>query len=498
MRTHTALASVFIAGILLLTGCMNYMPRLVNPLSTAASMRVEVEVYKGPLSKNISVQWGELDGLVEEAADALTTFNDAIVTAASKSGYVTRRNEYAELSKDFLLPFCSSTDMDKDAKVSIDTHYRSKKIAEQSAGKILPRTKRPKIDTRTVEKVGGSFIHNNDPPEKGETIKWCASKEVQEDKQWLIGCHILSNMHDDIRVLLEELDGLHGIMYPYLCDGSASCKQRKRLMQQVGRVATKLKAKAMYWAETHVGIAPQCRGVRVAIAAFANLASEYSNQLESLADGLQWQLGEKDDGIDAKQLPLSVYLRNAETTDFLNLYTWNRAALPAIWEEMFLHPFNAFTSEETADRIRVIERLFADHNWEKINTVYGSGDGDFSMALIKDEIGNWNLKSFDSDPTELLKAYTNFALTSISSKGSSLFTQIGGAAGPSNVLNTNTLHKRVVEKLKAIQSAEQKNASISQQILAVLDEYEVVIGSLQAALTESLTTSRVQTNNKSE
>ncbi|MCY4612208.1 MAG: hypothetical protein OXB94_01095 [Nitrospira sp.] len=271
-----------------------------------------------------------------------------------------------------------------------------------------------------------------------------------------------------------------------------SCEQRKRIMERVGRVAVKLKAKALYWAETHVGVAPCCREVRIAIAAFANLASEYSNQLESLADGLQWQLGEEGQGTDAKQLPLSLYLRNAKTTDFLNLYTWNRAAAPATWEEILLHPFNAFTSNETADRVRVIERLFANHNWEKINTVYGSGQGDFSMALIKDEIGNWNLKSFDSDPTELLKAYTKFALTTISSKGISLLTKLGGVRGSSKVLNMNVLHKHVVRELREIEVPEQEQPSVQatnandkviKRIRDVLSDYEAVIDTLQESLT---------------
>ncbi len=670
MRTHTRLASVFITGILSLTGCMNYMPRLDNPLSTAASMRVEVEVYKGPLSKNVSVQWGELEGLVDEAADALTTFNDGIVTAGARAGFVT---DCATCEAAYCDTTCEVTDCTTcEAKVSIDPHYRSEKIAEQNIknpnkDRILPRTMRPEIDTRTVYKVGESSMHDgNDPSEKP---LWCANGKLQKNKQSLIGCHILSNMHGDVRVLLEELNTLHASMmqrsitvgpseqpfeevidnfnriYTLLLaakdktdllkdscaeayelnealstirtnlkeakgileknervwddikeasnalagaldnmpvnlkdnlaakiipDGAidlsqrisarvlssiesvegmvspiaaethlplpfaihpstvvewsrelesaaneigqlldfffkqvrgcqklegTSCEQRKRIMERVGRVAIKLKAKAVYWAETHVGIAPQEREVRIAVAIFANLASEYSNQLESLADGLQWQLGEDGKRMKARQLPLSVYLRNAEATDFLNLYTWYRAAAPAIWEEMLLHPFNAFTSNETADRVRVIERLFADHNWEKINTVYGSGQGDFSMALIKDEIGNWNLKSFDSDPTELLKAYTNFAkfaLSTVSSKGIALLAELDGVLGSSKGLNMNALHKRVVKELRAIKVPEQEqcfvqctNASdkVIKRIRDILSDYEAVIDTLQESLT---------------
>ncbi|MCY4612207.1 MAG: hypothetical protein OXB94_01090 [Nitrospira sp.] len=119
MNSRAALVTSIMVGVFSLTGCMNYMPRLENPLSTAASMRVEVEVYKGPLSKNVSVQWGELEGLVDEAADALTTFNDGIVTAASTFDYVTD---------------CTKCNSD----VSIDPHYRSAKIKEQNRDRIFP------------------------------------------------------------------------------------------------------------------------------------------------------------------------------------------------------------------------------------------------------------------------------------------------------------------------------------------------------------------------
>ena len=333
VRTHIALATLFLAGVLSLLGCR------ANPLSTAASMRVEVEVYKGPLSKTLPVQWGELEGLVDEAADSLTTFNDGIVMTAARLGYVTGKS-----------------DKPKDAHVAIEPDHRSRQIAEQNEGRMLPRTKRPEIDTRTVVEIGEESDYN-----------WCKSKKVRGSRESIltpnafIGCHILANMHDDIRVLLAELHVLHDTIERHTKElnchsetsrGSADTSDcqthgahtspkgsqplldtsRNQVIKQVGHMAAKLKAKAVYWAETHVGVVPQKRPVRIAMAAFANLASEYSNQLGSRADALQWQLGKK---IRANQLPLSIYLRDAEPTDFLNLYTWNRATAPALRTEMF-------------------------------------------------------------------------------------------------------------------------------------------------------------------
>ena len=116
-----------------------------------------------------------------------------------------------------------------------------------------------------------------------------------------------------------------------------------------------------------------------------------------------------------QDLPLSDHLRDSSPTDFLNLYVWNRAVNIAPFPDLIYHPYSSLNSEGTADRVRAIERLFADNYWSKINTVYASGQGEFGTALIKDDLGNWNLKSFDNDPTELLKAYGQLTRAGIKS-----------------------------------------------------------------------------------
>ena len=206
---------------------------------------------------------------------------------------------------------------------------------------------------------------------------------------------------------------------------------------------------------------------------FANWASEYSNQLGSRADALLKQM--RPLPRDRHELPLSVMLRDTEPTDFVNLLVWNRAAGLAIIEEMVLHPIHAFTSEETTDRVRVIERLFADHNWSKINTVFASGEGKTAIALIKDDIGNWNLKSFDSDPTELLDAYKDMTLAGIKAataaitggtRGRDLQSVLktasnltrgrisdGGAVGG---LNIRALHERTLRRLEKLEAEQEK------------------------------------------
>ncbi len=57
-------------------------------LGGSASMRIEVEVYKGPLSQEPDVQWGELRGLVTDAPRLLGLLDDALIAAAHAEGYL--------------------------------------------------------------------------------------------------------------------------------------------------------------------------------------------------------------------------------------------------------------------------------------------------------------------------------------------------------------------------------------------------------------------------
>ena len=61
----------FIVLSLVLSGCATGP---FSKLSTGASMRVEVEVYKGPLSKDKEVQLGEIIGVIREARSNLIAF----------------------------------------------------------------------------------------------------------------------------------------------------------------------------------------------------------------------------------------------------------------------------------------------------------------------------------------------------------------------------------------------------------------------------------------
>ena len=106
--------------------------------------------------------------------------------------------------------------------------------------------------------------------------------------------------------------------------------------------------------------------------------------------------------LESNLLPVSDYLRDARPSDFLYLYDWYEATEGD-------GPDSDAPTLNRMDRIRAAERLFADYYWEKTNEVHASGQGETRMAFIKDDIGNWDLKTFSNRPGKLLNAYTSVA-----------------------------------------------------------------------------------------
>lgn len=403
--TSAVRRSLLLAAALGIAACS-----VTNPFTTAGSLRVEVEVYKGPLSKEPAVQWGELTGLVDEASVSLGSVSDGIMIAAANTGALAGPTDVCKGDRPAL---------------KLQPHYR----ADDPKGATPPHT-------RAI----GKGCPDGSMADHDKFKFWCASPGMQGSLHSLLpsdfsGCTILAHLHDDAFTAQKQIFDIQKNVLTLKPDATTPLKIQN-MLQDISKFGVQMKAKAFYWAESHAALAPRDRIVRNVMTNFANWASEYSNQLGSRADALLKQM--KPAPADRRELPLSVLLRDTTPTDFVNLYVWNRAAAPAILEEMILHPIDAFRSEETADRVRVVERLFSDHNWSKINTVYASGEGKTSIALIKDDIGNWNLKSFDTDPTELLDAYKQMTLAGIKAATSAITAGItgGGPAALQSALKT--------------------------------------------------------------
>jgi hypothetical protein len=338
-------------------------------ISASSSIRVDVEVYKGPLSREPSVQLAELQGIWREFRQSLDGYRAALCGA-----YV--------------------------AEIEVEL-------------------KDTNPDTKTQVRYAMEKCKNGEEREPSITTQKCAGYEKQVlSPVEAASCFYIAQVYADTRDLHKALR--HVTDYEranaakiFWGDPKPGLnKETAEFLNRVSTLAMQMKLKAYYWALGQVSFPIYTRLTRAAVTNFSNLASEYANQLSSRADALLIQ-GRNRDAIAAQLLAQSIYLRDSQPTDFLNLYTWNRAILPALPEDMVLHPYESFSAEETATRVRGFERLYGDHYWSRINTVTANGDGEVRMALIKDDIGNWNLKSFDSDATELLKAYTSGAITLI-------------------------------------------------------------------------------------
>ena len=111
-------------------------------------------------------------------------------------------------------------------------------------------------------------------------------------------------------------------------------------------------------------------------------------------------------------------------------FVWNEAAGG-------LDGFGAVSAETARDRVRAFERIYTDQHWSNINTVFASGEGTIRMALIKDDIGNWNLKSFDQDPSEILAANTRVGLAALDAalQVAKTASTVGGAAAATEAMS---------------------------------------------------------------
>jgi hypothetical protein len=181
----------------------------------------------------------------------------------------------------------------------------------------------------------------------------------------------------------------------------------KRLLMEVVETSSEFRAKAFRWAVSTVGGQSSNCVTRVALINFVMTASEFGNQLQSRSDALFKQLSFRE-GHDTRELALSTHLQDTQPTDFVHLYDWLQASedgCPLDWVRR--HALPGFPSISVANRVKVVDRLYGDHFWSKINTVHASGTGKVNMVFVKDGIGNWNLKNFENHPGELLDAYLN-------------------------------------------------------------------------------------------
>lgn len=380
-----------LSALTTLLGCTNFLA-----FSDSSAMRIEVEVYKGPLSLEPEIQLEELYGYLLEAHAGLSrTYNLALMNPEDLSGM----------------------DMDKVSKTArqtvIDDSYTL--LSRLTASLCnLPAIQTESFCSQQVVIASARKEILNLADEK--------SQESDEKKAEAIR-NIFAKQKSIGRFFTDIAAGVEKLTPQALY--SATPSDLKPLLLEITRTATAMQVAAFRYATVTTAGQPPNFLVRIAMTFFTQAASEYGNQLEARADVLLKQLGMY--GHDRRELPLSAHLRDSEPTDFLHLFEWTDGHIPRGWDYL-----NFNFSPNVTERIKIVERLYADHFWSKINTVYASGRGKTQMAFIKDETGNWNLKSFENDPTELLDAYTNVAKKALQ-KAAELAASASTGGGPTSI-----------------------------------------------------------------
>lgn len=334
LRRTAAHVASFVAALLGLAGCQS-----IGALSTAASMLVEVDVYKGPLGSGKTIQLGELAAIFDQADHMLGLFvRDATAVC-------------------------------RDAQTDFADRQRLCDAAARAQAIRGPLSRFPS-DARLRE------------------LDDAAAKVLEYQEK-----------------VRAEGSPAAAASAPGLPASEAAAAARKinRAAMEASRLATQLKVEAFYWSEVQIGRITRDSAARALLVGYVNLASELANQISARTVAIDKQL---DQNVPGNALALSDHLKEAGPSDFLHLYDWYEATLP--------DPLNELPPRLSApDRARLAKRLFSDHYWTRINQVHASGQGDVRMALIKDDIGNWNLKSFDNDAEQLLGAYRSLTLAGV-------------------------------------------------------------------------------------
>ncbi|MDP2831736.1 MAG: hypothetical protein Q8Q28_00240 [Pseudomonadota bacterium] len=105
-------------------------------------------------------------------------------------------------------------------------------------------------------------------------------------------------------------------------------------------------------------------------------------------------------------LPASSYLRNSHPTTSLQQGTNQNSRYNMLWDS-FLQGFPNLAGKSDD------ERLLAHQDkqyWVQVNSVHLSGAGKTNQVLVKDDVGNWYVKSFSEDKEQIFQSMKKLAL----------------------------------------------------------------------------------------
>lgn len=449
---------------ILLSSCAPFM---------SSSLRVEVDVYQGPVSLEKVVQEAELDALINSLPSGLKSLDDELEISMCRLGCISNTKEH-----NFLVD-----------KKTCSEKLRTYPNEESSV--TIVKKKKKKNGKGYFIKLGETTNewHNICPP----------MIDLRENVHSLR--IIAKGTKDKVRTTANQIQPESH----KLTEGKTD-KQIKQIEAKITQIKTDLYRQAIITAgflritaiEVAFSIAsvqnPNKR-VRISQAKLANFSAEYSNQLSSRADTLL----KIERGIKPELLPTSIYLRDAAPTAFLDLFEQYDASADG-------ENFN-----NARERANITRKLFDDDNWGRVNEVYASGMGKVSMAYIKDDIGNWNLKSFENDPTEMIEAYKQVGIAGLKAAKDAIsgtggvgeaIDLLSGAnqaqtgnvnSGGTSPLDLGPLREKLVSDIEEKKKKyDKENISIDDRKQAIgemkdlLDHYDYLINALQTVTVSSI------------
>ncbi len=395
-----------------------------GPFSGSGAMRIEVEVYKGPLSQEPEIQWGELAGYIEEAKRSLiANLNYTLSVVAMKH--------------------FQSIEEKQTIAINVDTN-KSLKGTSPKSGTPDMYLYFPKAKNSSLQSVEDMDLFN---------LPWCDNLDPDGllDKLDYLDCIILRGVALDSLDLIRDVSQLLDKHDRKLrtTAGATNAQDAETVLQEIVAFSSHLRAKGFRWA---VSTAPGQSfdvPVRTAVFHFVMSATEFGNQLQARADTLMKQFHSR--GHDRRELPLSSHLRETGPTDFVHLYDWLGGSTDALRYNFFEYLMTGHWPTSVDDRVKIIDRLYADHFWSRINTVYASGKGQVSMAFVKDDLGNWNLKNFDNAPGELLDSYMQLG-TQLVKKAGQLALAVHTGGGSEAITSIRGLVKEAKEVQDSLQA----------------------------------------------
>lgn len=398
------------------------------------SMRIDVEVYNGPLSKTLEVQQAELLGTLAVTQETMALLIREFHLSQCRLGCYGKKWRKGNAALDDASTLCN---------VEQAEHIHAPDVLHGTLAKLKKSTaftrENSSLDRLEIENLFPEHLLRQYPQmfpliKRYKWLDFLPLKDYPQEKGGKIPtqkedflhrvCPVLGDVKHNLLASLNysfvplENNQIGKAERNTLLDCQSKLdKQAKAIrnasetgqnppdlidagalecVTKIAKFGKILREGAEHWATTQMAIMPRSKRTRIVVARASITAAEMGNELVARADAIMHQYyGKKRTDL----LKNSLYLRDSEATDYLNLVDWLDAypRREAKWKP--------------ADRTRMIERLVTDANWSKVNTAYAHGRGKASMVFVKDNIGNWNLKSYKNDPGELLAGYRDAGTT---------------------------------------------------------------------------------------